>query len=134
MVFTHYTKDNTRFVSSVHSTLDGMVCRFQQLEQMSLQDGNREHLIDWLGEVSTKEDYETVLSACEDGTCEWLLQCSEFQEWAASNSSDLTKVLWIHGPPGVGKTILCAWLVQYLRQNGPERTAYYFCLSEHEAK
>ena len=82
MVFTHYTKDNTRFVSSVHSTLDGMVCRFQQLEQMSLQDGNREHLIDWLGEVSTKEDYETVLSACEDGTCEWLLQCSEFQEWA----------------------------------------------------
>ena len=93
MVFTHYTKDNTRFVSFVHSTLDGIVCRFQQLEQISLQDRNWEYLIDWLGEVSTEEDYETALSAREDGTCEWLLQRSEFQEWAASNSSDLTKPL-----------------------------------------
>jgi len=46
--------------------------------------------------------------------------------------SNTAKVLWINGPAGYGKTIICARLVQYLSMTVGSPLAYYFFSSESE--
>src|SRR5204862_2458926 len=60
---------------------------------------------------------------------------AKFQEWATSATADnAMTILWIHGPPGFGKTVLSASVVEHLQNENPTRVAYYFCVSDHEAK
>jgi nucleoside-triphosphatase THEP1 len=44
------------------------------------------------------------------------------------------KILWIHGPPGFGKTVLCASIVEHLQNENPARVAHFFCVSDNKAK
>ncbi|KAJ6123241.1 hypothetical protein N7512_005706, partial [Penicillium capsulatum] len=48
-----------------------------------------------------------------EGTCDWILGRSWFQEWASENITQ-AKVLWVNGPAGFGKSVLCARVIQYL--------------------
>jgi hypothetical protein len=61
-------------------------------------------------------------------TGEWLLKREEFSTWDAKNESQL---LWLVGPPGIGKTMMSIFLVNELQRKA-ERTpntifAYFFC-------
>ena len=46
--------------------------------------------------------------------------------------SDTTNFLWIHGPPGFGKTVLCATLINHLRRKIEGPISYFFCNFEAE--
>ncbi|KAK8178825.1 hypothetical protein BC567DRAFT_179455 [Phyllosticta citribraziliensis] len=48
-----------------------------------------------------------------------------FQEWISERPHQ-AQVLWIQGPPGFGKTILSARVVDYLLDKFPRRVAYFF--------
>jgi len=53
-------------------------------------------------------------------SCQWLLDLDLYRQWADPKSS--TNVLWIHGKPGSGKSVLAAFIVKLLRrQTGPHR-------------
>lgn len=75
--------------------------------------------------------YDTFIQRRLEGTCNWILERPEFRHWEATNS-DCTKVLWIHGPAGYGKTILCARLVEHLLAHYP--LAYYFFSSDSDSR
>ena len=95
----------------------------------------RERLLVWLNAVFTVEELEMALNSQTQETCRWILQRDKFQDWASpTTATDAAKVLWIHGPPGFGKTVLCASIVKHLRDQNPSRVAYFFCVSEDEAK
>lgn len=124
----------------VHDRLDGLGHRFGLLQQaldthsLSLE-GRRKDLLTWLGAVLTDEDYERALSTRLDGTCDWILQRSKFLDWATyDDQSDKTKILWIHGSAGFGKTVMCARIVQHLTCNAAIPVAHYFCIGGDEAK
>lgn len=46
-------------------------------------------------------------------SCYWILEQSDFRDWTARKSG--TQVIWIHGKAGAGKSVLAAFLIDWLR-------------------
>ncbi|KAE8133631.1 hypothetical protein BDV38DRAFT_296018 [Aspergillus pseudotamarii] len=62
-----------------------------------------------------------------DGTCEWLIQHPQYQEWLADANHPL---LWISGGPGKGKTMLAIYITEVLQpmvEAADNVLLYYFC-------
>ncbi|CCM02990.1 uncharacterized protein FIBRA_05105 [Fibroporia radiculosa] len=53
------------------------------------------------------------------GTCQWLLEHPDFVAWTGEASPP---VLWLHGPPGSGKSTLCSTVSSRL-----DTVAFHFC-------
>ena len=88
----------------------------------------RERLLQWIDAIFTDHEYERALVARVQGTCEWILQRPEIQKWMTlAPDSSSASILWISGYPGFGKTILAAWLTEYLRYTKHEELSYFFC-------
>ena len=72
------------------------------------------------------------------GTCSWISRDPEFQRWQTPSSNVLgfsedCRVFYIHGSPGVGKTVMSKYIVTYLRQTVKinnqqlQFVVYFFC-------
>lgn len=124
----------------VHNRIDDLGHQFDRLQislntRFSSLEVQRKDLLTWLGAVSTDEDYERALSARLDGTCDWILQRTEFLDWfTLDDQSDKTKILWVHGSAGFGKTVTCARIVEYLIDNAAIPVTHFFCVGGDEAK
>jgi ankyrin repeat domain-containing protein 50 len=63
-----------------------------------------------------------------NGTCEWLIQKEEYKSWIQGAGP---QVLLLSGPPRSGKTTICSYLIDQLRQKAtqtPEKKLlYFFC-------
>jgi ankyrin repeat protein len=95
----------------------------------------RQEVTDWLGPISSDHQYGTHLSARLDGTCEWIVHRSAYSKWADHEfPSGAAKILWIHGPAGHGKSVLCARCIQSLETRSELAVAYFFCSSNVEAQ
>jgi hypothetical protein len=58
------------------------------------------------------------------GTLQWVLEAEEFKAWRLGDS----KCLWLHGLPGVGKSVITAYLIQILKAQHPDAVVlYFFC-------
>ena len=74
-------------------------------------------------------EYKSSLPTRVEGTCQWILSNSQYRDWNLQTEACL---LWISGYPGSGKTILSAYLLEYLGagEHSPSlRTTlcYFFC-------
>ncbi|KFY25359.1 hypothetical protein V491_01785 [Pseudogymnoascus sp. VKM F-3775] len=74
-------------------------------------------------------EYKSSLPSRVAGTCRWVLSNSQYRGWSLQNE---TCLLWISGYPGSGKTILSAYLSEYLSAGelspGLRTTlCYFFC-------
>lgn len=81
--------------------------------------------------ISTQDTLQAALKYHHEGTCTWILELEAFRDWQAVRTP-LSKLLWIHGPPGFGKTILSAWVIQHLKDSGHGLVSYFFCVAENE--
>lgn len=81
-------------------------------------------IIDWVGGTSTSPEYEKAIKGRQDGTCEWIFERGEFQNW--KDPTFPAKILWIHGIPGAGKTYLSAKIVETLIHEADTAVAYFF--------
>ena len=72
------------------------------------------------------------------GTCSWISRDPESQRWQTPSSNVLgfsedCRVFYIHGSPGVGKTVMSKYIVTYLRQTVKinnqklQFVVYFFC-------
>jgi ankyrin repeat protein len=93
----------------------------------------RRRLLERLSATYTNDNYDGALSLRRDGTANWIFGRDVFKAWM-NTASPKSNVLWIYGGPGFGKTVLAAGMVKYLREQRPKSTAYFFCVSENEAK
>ncbi|KAI0435558.1 hypothetical protein F4803DRAFT_557867 [Xylaria telfairii] len=89
----------------------------------------RKDVIDWLDAPDTNCTYHDRVNRRLECTCNWILDQPEFQQWQSFALQD-TNILWINGPPGYGKTILAAKIVEHLLVNPETRLAYFFFSSE----
>lgn len=70
-------------------------------------------------------DYKSSLPTRVEDTCHWILSNPRYHDWSMQNEACL---LWISGYPGSGKTILSAYLLEYLgTSNLPAALYYFFC-------
>ncbi|MCJ1462826.1 hypothetical protein MMC07_001429 [Pseudocyphellaria aurata] len=96
---------------------------------------NRKEVSAWLDAISTDQLFETLLSARLEDTCKWILCRPTYLKWASHDfTSDAAKFLWIYGPAGYGKSVLCARCIQSLMASSASTLAYFFCSSDAEAK
>ncbi|KAG5810499.1 hypothetical protein H9Q74_005788 [Fusarium xylarioides] len=91
-------------------------------------------VLSWLGKSATNDKYEDSLAKRVDTTCEWIFDRPTFKSWLSP--VDLTKpsVLWINGPAGFGKTVLCAHIVHHLTESLDKPVAHFFFTSDHESR
>ncbi|KAH7308871.1 hypothetical protein BKA65DRAFT_361242, partial [Rhexocercosporidium sp. MPI-PUGE-AT-0058] len=95
----------------------------------------RKELDIWLNASWANNVYDSLIRRKLDGTCDWILSRQAFLEWVSPDfPSGTAKPLWINGPAGHGKTILCARVVQYLSEMLESPLAYYFCSSDLESR
>lgn len=64
-----------------------------------------------------------------EGSCSWILEDRAFVDWWTRDDS---RLLWIHGDPGKGKTMMMMALISEVGRNleslaGPNVLAYFFC-------
>lgn len=72
---------------------------------------SRRQIIDWVSNLEYHATQEQLLSIRLEGTGLWLLQKKEFLNWFESNHSS---ILWCWGSPGVGKTVLCSLVADFI--------------------
>ncbi len=61
--------------------------------------------------TSNAAEYKSSLPYRVEGTCQWILSNPQYLDWSLQKE---TCLLWISGYPGSGKTILSAYLLEYL--------------------
>jgi hypothetical protein len=63
-----------------------------------------------------------------------MLDRPAFRHWLAIEASAGPKLLWVNGPAGFGKTILCAHVVEHLSSNLDTPVAHFFFASDFESR
>lgn len=58
-------------------------------------------------------------------TCKWILHQPEYKNWRASGDN-ASHVLWIHGPPGCGKTFLAQSIIEFTQKEDAEQGSIVF--------
>ncbi|EMD34303.1 hypothetical protein CERSUDRAFT_125486, partial [Gelatoporia subvermispora B] len=99
-----------------------------------LEDDNvaRKHR-SWLSPPDPSVNHNLALRSCSDGTGAWFTDGEVMGEWKTTSS-----LLWIHGIPGSGKTILCTAIIEDIRrlcliQQNCTLT-YFYCDFQNAAK
>ncbi|KAK6218476.1 ankyrin repeat domain-containing protein 52 [Colletotrichum tabaci] len=87
----------------------------------------------WLGSPSLNDLCDDSIKKRLEGTCEWILERDSVLGWLSPETSpDGARVLWINGPAGFGKTVLCATLVEILSSRLQTPVAHFFLSSKFE--
>ena len=76
-----------------------------------------------------KERIEASKDQLLEGSCSWVLEDPAFVDWWTRDDS---RLLWIHGDPGKGKTMMTMALISEVSRRlnelpGPNVLAYFFC-------
>ena len=102
----------------------------RSIEQQSLA---KQRLFDIFGPTDPKVEKERILADKDDllhGSCSWVFEHDTFKSWWSDD--ERSSVLWIHGDPGKGKTMIMTAAIdeisQRLRQEPDTGAlAYFFC-------
>ncbi|KAF8850847.1 hypothetical protein BDZ45DRAFT_538316, partial [Acephala macrosclerotiorum] len=87
----------------------------------------------WLSPVDQSVNHQQACEQRLPGTGHWLLEDQRFVQWKESPGS----LLWLHGIPGCGKTILCSTIIETLRsqsQFDTNSTVAYFYFDYKDRK
>ncbi|KAA8896254.1 hypothetical protein FN846DRAFT_921746 [Sphaerosporella brunnea] len=104
------------------------------VEAAKFQDDERMKLLLWLSQVPYADLHENERSRRSANTCDWLLRKERFIQWRDSPRSSL---LWLHGSPGCGKSVLMSKVIEELSKEHEGDTtrvpvAYFYCNFDDE--
>ncbi|KAH9959278.1 hypothetical protein BC827DRAFT_1269037 [Russula dissimulans] len=84
----------------------------------------RECVHKWLSPSDPSTNHNISCGTRHEGTATWFFQGSIFKEWKTTGS-----LLWIHGKPGCGKSVLCSTIIQDIKamyEAGQASMAYFY--------
>ncbi|KAI0320597.1 ankyrin repeat-containing domain protein [Amylostereum chailletii] len=88
-------------------------------------------IIRWLSPPDPSTNHNLMNESHHPGTGDWLLRGDVFKGW----KSDSASLLWIHGKPGSGKSVLCSTIIQELKlQALPFSLVYFYFDFRDDAK
>ncbi|KAF3314537.1 hypothetical protein TWF173_004620 [Orbilia oligospora] len=73
-------------------------------------DDERRKILDWITPIDDRSRHNDTFNRCQQGTGEWLLNSTEYQNWL----NTAKEVLFCPGPPGAGKTIMSSIVINHL--------------------
>ncbi|KAI9436840.1 ankyrin repeat-containing domain protein [Lactarius indigo] len=84
----------------------------------------RESLRKWQSPPDPSTNHNIAADRQHEGTAEWFIESDQFETWKLTGS-----LLWIHGKPGSGKSILCSAIINdvtTLCKTGSASMAYFY--------
>ncbi|KAK2766023.1 hypothetical protein FQN54_007538 [Arachnomyces sp. PD_36] len=79
----------------------------------------------WLSPPVMEDGFERHWAEYFPQSLDWFPHSPEFQDWGSSRSG---QILEVTGPPGSGKSVLSAFVINHLRRESPgSPVLYYFC-------
>ena len=119
----------------INSILNSNSILREQLGKLSQANEERERLkdlkqsasrfLEWLKQVPVEDDLRELSEEHQqEGTCEWIEDDATISTWLDIKSAG-PYLLWMSGEPGTGKSVLCAHMINQLKNRYP--TAYFFC-------
>lgn len=104
-----------------------VVSEHQQQLQIYLDEKDKECLRD-LRITNPEDDKEMIIKAKGGLLVEsywWVMENEDYQRWAKDNES---RLLWVKGDPGKGKTMLLCGIINELESSSaPDSVFYFFC-------
>ncbi|RDW84057.1 uncharacterized protein DSM5745_04383 [Aspergillus mulundensis] len=104
--------------------------------QSALLESHRSHNLDrilrWLDATISEDYFDAYCSTRLHTTCDWILKHRTYAAWLRGPLRESSKVLWIHGPSGYGKSVLCAFIIQRLRDTRSNSVYNAFCSADNE--
>ncbi|KAK8247870.1 hypothetical protein HDK77DRAFT_481329 [Phyllosticta capitalensis] len=86
-----------------------------KLQTMILSEDRRHKYLDSISPLDFESIHKNTLWKRCPGTGDWLLEHESFEDWFDNQNAQL---LWCHGPPGVGKSMLSSIVMDHI-QNHP---------------
>jgi Cdc6-like AAA superfamily ATPase len=99
------------------------------IKRQNDQERRAEHraILDWLTSIDYAPQQSDLIKRRQEGTGEWLLKSSEFQEWLDRSK----QTLFCPGIPGAGKTVISSIVVDHLNtrfeNDAAIGIAYIYC-------
>ncbi|KAH9037477.1 hypothetical protein EDB85DRAFT_2287858 [Lactarius pseudohatsudake] len=120
--------------SVTHGIQENGVAIQQVVYQVSELNRNelRKDLRKWIAPPDPSVNYNTASSAHHEGTAAWCTKGNTLADWKASGS-----LLWIHGKPGSGKSILSSVIIRdikWMSDAGSVFLAYFYFDFKDKAK
>ncbi|KAL4724047.1 hypothetical protein ACLX1H_008652 [Fusarium chlamydosporum] len=83
-------------------------------------------VLNWLEASDTDQEtkFEILRDRCYEGTLGWVTNSPKLRGWLRGHGK---QVLWLHGKPGSGKSVLAAKLISFLSANTARKVAFFFC-------
>lgn len=98
-----------------------------ELAKQQAKDNEKKKLDQWLQSPASDPTYDHCIDHKHPGTCNWLFETPDYQRWETGKKNVPSEsVLWIYGPPGIGKTFLASSIVERLKSQSREVLYYYF--------
>ncbi|KAH8976956.1 hypothetical protein EDB86DRAFT_2764231, partial [Lactarius hatsudake] len=118
-------------VSDLNRSSSSNLSRSRNLTSLT---GNelRKDLRKWIAPPDPSVNYNTASGAHHEGTAEWCTKGNTIANWKASGS-----LLWIHGKPGAGKSILSSAIIRDIKplsSAGSAFLAYFYFDFKDKAK
>lgn len=113
-------KDAGALTEKTHLTVQKMAHDIDHVNRAQLLASIRK----WQSPPDPSTNYHIARDRQCEGTAEWFLLGSRFQEWVATGS-----LLWIHGKPGSGKSVLCSAIINHIStmcETGSASMAYFY--------
>ena len=80
--------------------------------------------------TSTEADFYAIRGKRLDGSCHWITQQPWFNRWEQSGMDSTSKILWLNGAPGTGKSVISTFIIDHIRQSGSSCFYYFFKSSD----
>ncbi|KAI3332233.1 hypothetical protein HD806DRAFT_186541 [Xylariaceae sp. AK1471] len=101
--------------------------------EYTITDSQRNEIIRWLQRTDPSPLHNEAFQKHEGHTSAWLFKAPEWNAWIRHEKSD--RVLWIHGIPGAGKTVLISYIIEHLKRVCKDKPdvgqAFYYCHHSH---
>ncbi|KAH8983642.1 hypothetical protein EDB92DRAFT_2117399 [Lactarius akahatsu] len=78
----------------------------------------RENLRKWQSPLDPSTTHNIVGDRRHEGTAQWFFESNRFEDWKLTGS-----LLWIHGKPGSGKSVLCSAIINDITTRCETRSA-----------
>ncbi|KAI5836799.1 hypothetical protein DFP73DRAFT_345177 [Morchella snyderi] len=111
----------------IQRPIDGSL-RMSELIYTSVENDRWLNILAWLSTVEYENHHILSQRRRQEGTGTWLFGNDTFLKW---KDSEANSILWIHGIPGSGKTILASSIVDSFRSlsasDDGHAVAYFYC-------
>ncbi|KAI0292985.1 hypothetical protein B0F90DRAFT_193652 [Multifurca ochricompacta] len=115
--------DGKASTDEVHQTLVVMQQVANEMDK-SRREQLQETFRRWLSPPDPSKNHNIARKSHHVGTASWFIDGNTFPEWRATGS-----LLWVHGKPGSGKSVLCSALIHEItkmQEAGLACLAYYY--------